>query len=185
MKRMMQILISASALWLVVCAAGAQQAPPAKTEPAKPKAKRVWTNDDVTTLRQPADVYEEEKRKKAEEEAAKSKEKAAAGGAAADAAKQKPESPEEDFLPKTVEDAEKLVAAKQYEIGQQYEAIDLVKKELAEATTDASRAAFQKRIDQLTATLEESVAEMKAVDGRLLELKAKPPASPKPPAPKP
>lgn len=185
MKSMMKILISASALCFFVCAAGAQQAPPTKTEPAKPKAKRVWTNDDVTTLRQPSDVYEEEKRKKADEEAAKAKEKAAAGSTAADAAKQKPESPEEAFLPKTVEEAEKLVAAKQYEIGQQYEAIDLVKKEQAQATTDASRAAFQKRIDELTANLEESVAEMKAVDARLKELKAKPPAPPKPAPPKP
>lgn len=182
MKSMMQILISASALCVFVCAAGAQQAPPPKTEPAKPKAKKVWTNEDVIALRQPSFAYEEEKRKKAEEEAAK---KAEAAKPATQTPGEKPEPKPEDFLPKTVEDAEKLVMAKQQEIGFQYEAIDLVKKELAEATTDASRAAFQKRIDQLTATLEESVAEMKAIDGRLQELKAKPPAPPKPAPPKP
>ena len=97
MKRTMQLLISASALCIFACAAGAQQAPPPKTEPPKPKAKRVWTNDDVTSLRQPSDVYEEEKRLKAEEAAAaKTKEKPATG----DAAAQKPMSREERISPK-------------------------------------------------------------------------------------
>jgi hypothetical protein len=184
MKRMIRFLTTATALLVLTCAAAAQQTPPPKTEPAKPKVKKVWTNDEVIDLRKPSDVYEQEKRMQAEE-AAKAKQKAEADKAAPQTADDKQKDKPVDYLPKTVEDAEKLAAAKQYEIGQQYEAIDLVKQELAQAKTDESRAAFQKRIDQLTATLEESVAEMKAIDARLKELKAKAPAPPKPPTPQP
>ena len=179
MKRTMQLLISASALCVLVCAAGAQQAPPPKTEPAKPKAKRVWTNDDVTTLRQPSDVYEEEKRQQAEA-AAKAKEKAAAGGAS-DAA-QKPMSREERILPKTLEEAEKRVAGKLYEVGQEQEYIDRLRSEFAEATTDEARAAHQKRLDAAIALLEESNAELKKIDARLQEFRANPPAPAQPAA---
>ncbi len=180
MKRMIQALVTVSALLLLTCAAGAQQAPPPKQEPAKPKVKKVWSNDDLDTLRRPADAFEDEKRKKAEDEAAQAKQKAAADK---DAGAKKEEKP--DYLPKTVEEAEKQLAGKRYEIGQQYEAIDLVKQEMAQAKTDESRAAFQKRIDQLMATLDEAVVEMKAIDVRLTELKSKPPAPAKPEPPKP
>jgi hypothetical protein len=172
MKRTMQLLISASALCIFACATGAQQAPPPKTEPAKPKAKRVWTNDDVTTLRQPSDVYEEEKRLKAEEAAAKAKEKPAAEGTAA----QKPMSREERILPKTVEEGEKLVAGKLYEIEQEQEYIDRLRSEFAEAKTDEARAAHQKRLDAAIALLEESQGELKQIDARLQEFRANPPA---------
>lgn len=172
MKRTMQLLISASALCLFACAAGAQQAPPPKTDPAKPKAKRVWTNDDVTTLRQPSDVYAEEKRLKAEEAAAKAKEKPAAGGAAA----QKPVSREDKILPKTLEEAEKRVAGKVYEIEQEQEYIERLRSEFAEATTDEARAAHQKRLDAALALLEESQSELKKIDARLQEFRANPPA---------
>jgi len=178
MKRTMQLLISASALCIFACAAGAQQAPPPKTEPAKPKAKRVWTNDDVTTLRQPSDVYEEEKRLIAEEAAAKAKEKPAAGGAAA----QKPMSREERILPKTLEEAEKRVAGKVYEIEQEQEYIERLRSEFAEATTDEARAAHQKRLDAAIALLEESNAELKKIDARLQEFRANPSAQPAAPS---
>jgi predicted translin family RNA/ssDNA-binding protein len=171
MKRTMQLLISALALCVLVCAAGAQQAPPPKTEPAKPKAKRVWTNDDVTNLRQPSDVYAEEKRQQAED-AAKAKEKAAAGGAAA----QQPASREDKILPKTLEEAEKRVAGKLYEIEQEQEYIDRLRGESADATTDEARAAHQKRLDAALALLEESRAELKKIDARLQEFRANPPA---------
>jgi len=172
MKRTMQLLISASALCIFACAAGAQQAPPPKTDPAKPKAKRVWTNDDVTTLRQPSDVYEEEKRLKAEEAAAKAKEKPAAEGTAA----QKPMSREERILPKTLEEAEKRVAGKLYEIGQEQEYIERLRSEFAEAKTDEARAAHQKRLDAALALLEESQEEFKKIDARLQEFRANPSA---------
>jgi chromosome segregation ATPase len=177
MKRTMQLLISASALFILVCAAGAQQAPPPKTEPAKPKAKRVWTNDDVTTLRQPSDVYEEEKRQQAEE-AAKAKEKAAAGGVAAP----KPVSREDKILPKTLDEAEKRVAGKVYEIGQEQEYIERLRSEFAEAKTDEARAAHQKRLDAALALLEESQGELKKIDARLQEFRANPTAQSAAPA---
>jgi uncharacterized coiled-coil protein SlyX len=161
---------------VLACAAGAQQAPAPKPEPPKPKAKKVWTNDDVSTLRRPVDDYEDAKRKLAEDAAAK--QQAAAAKSASRSGAEKPADKPKDYLPKTVEEAEKRLAAKQYEIGQQYDAVDLVKKELAQAPNDASRAAFQKRIDTLNATLEESIAEMHQIDARLQELKANPPASP-------
>ena len=174
MKRTIRFLISASALCIFACAVGAQQAPPPKTDPAKPKAKKVWTNDDVTTLRRPSDDYEEAKRKQAEEaaKAAQAKEKAAPG----EAAVPKPMSREERILPKTLEEAEKRVAGKAYEIGQEQEYIERLRSELAEATTDAARAAHQKRIDAALALLEESQAELKLIDTRLQEFRANPPA---------
>jgi chromosome segregation ATPase len=176
MKRMIRFLTTGTGLLALTLAAAAQQAPPPQQpEPPKPKAKKVWSNEDIGTVRRPSDDYEDAKRKEADDAAAK--QKAAAEASAAQPAGEKPAAKPKDYLPKTAEEAEKRLAAKQYEIGQQYDAIDLVKKEQAQATTDESRAAFQKRIDTLTATLEESIAEMHKIDGRLQEVKANPPAS--------
>ena len=100
MNRIIRVLATASALLLMTCAASAQQVPPAKTTPAKPKVKKVWTNEDVNNLRQPSDVYEEEKRKQAEEAAAKQKADAEKAAAQApddkDKEKEKPGLPSQD-----------------------------------------------------------------------------------------
>lgn len=176
MKRTMPLIIAALCL---AGAAGAQQAPPSKTEPAKPKTKRVWTNEDIGTVRTVSDEYAD--KKAAEAEKAKQAQTTAAANPSAPtkpAAKK-----EKDYLPTSLPEAEKRLAAKQYEIDQQYEAVDRVKKEQEQATTPEARAAFQKRIDVLTATLEESVAEMHALDARVQELKANAPASAQPAAP--
>lgn len=181
MKRMIQIIVTALALGVAACAAGAQQAPPpAKAEPAKPKAKKVWSNEDVTSLRHPADVYEEKKRKQAEEEAAKAKQQSAPGKAAPQSSGEKAASPADAYLPKTVEEAEKRIAEKREEIQFQTEYIERLRDAVANADSDLARAALQKKLDGFIALLNEANAELKTLEGRLQELKAKAEA-PKPP----
>ncbi len=166
--RKINLILAACAL-LMSCAVSAQQ-PPSQSESTKPKVKKVWTNEDIGNVRKPSDEYAD--KKAAEADKAKQAQAAAEKTAPAKPAEKKPK----DYLPTTIEEAEKRLAAKQYEIDQQHSAVDLVKQEQAQAATPEARAAFQKRIDTLSATLEESVAELHAIDARLQELKANPPA---------
>jgi DNA repair exonuclease SbcCD ATPase subunit len=85
-----------AALLLAAGAPGvwAQQPPPAKSEPPPKKAKKVWTDDDVKSVRKPWDEHVE---KKAAEEAAK----AEAAKKAAEAKTEEEEGPPEVIDPKT------------------------------------------------------------------------------------
>ena len=171
MRRTMQVLLAASVLCLASAAAAQQTPPPSQAEPAKPKAKKVWTNEDMGSVRKPEDEYADQKAAEADKAKQELAKAAADQKGPAKPAEKKPK----DYLPKTAEEAQQRLAAKQYEIGQQYDAVDLVKKEQEQATSPEARAGFQKRIDILSATLEESIAELHAIDARLQELKANPP----------
>jgi hypothetical protein len=123
MKRLAIIVILAA--FAVPCAwTQSQQQPP--TPPAKEKdkapkrAKRVWTEDDIASVRKPWDEHADKKAAEAaaaaEAEAAKSA--PAAEGAAAPAAPAEAPAQPAAGEPKTIEEAQQLIAAKSTEINE-------------------------------------------------------------------
>ena len=107
---------------------------PAKPEQPAPKTHKVWTEDDLGTMRKPADIY-------AEREAAQTQ--AAAPAQPADAAKQTSAS-KTDKPPKvaplahanSVDDADKKIAWEERDIQAQEEFIDRLQQELGQASPD-------------------------------------------------
>lgn len=123
-------------------AKGQEPAQPAQKEPAA-KARKVWTNDDVGSLRTPADAYLENK--EAQDEAANRQAVAPRRSSAA-----KPANAAHPPLlsnPKTAEDADRMIAWEQRDIDAQQEFVDRLRQELAEAPAD-DKQRLQKLIDE-------------------------------------
>jgi hypothetical protein len=146
------------------------------------KRRKVWTNDDVVTLRSPADNYEiEEEAKKAADAAAAAKE------AAIRAAVRTEKTPPLDIkLPATVEETEKMLKDTQGEIEEETVVLNKMQKDLAD-TPAAEQAQKQKDIDRLTSLLAASQRDLKALQDHLQTLRPKhheenPPATQQPPS---
>src|SRR5713101_6642939 len=129
--------------------AGAQDTPPAAqtAAPEKPpaktdvkKARKTWTDDDVTSLRSPADIYTEEKEAQAAEAARLAKQQAAAAKQAATAKPAKASKPVGGppalSNPKAVGDADKMIEWEDRDIQAQQEYVDNLRKQLDEAPAD-------------------------------------------------
>jgi hypothetical protein len=111
---------------------------PPKAAPAKPH--KVWTDDDVTTLRTPADQYADAKASQQEEAAAA----AAAAKAKADAAKTPAAQPNlpngvkpaQNALanPKSTEEADKMIAWENRDVDAQAEYINKIQEQLRTAS---------------------------------------------------
>jgi hypothetical protein len=107
---------------------------PAKQRKAAAKTHKVWTEDDLATVRKPADNY-------ADKEAAQAQ-AATASAQPADAAKQtsasKPDKPKIAPLAhaNSVEDADKKIAWEERDIQGQEEFIDRLQQELGQASPD-------------------------------------------------
>jgi len=148
---------------IFACAAAVGLAAPARaqsdagTTPAKqrkPAAKthKVWTEDDLDTVRKPADIY-------ADKEAAQTQ--AAAPAQNADATKQASDS-KPDKPPKvaplahanSVDDADKKIAWEERDIQGQEETIARLQEELGQATPDRKEH-LQQLIEQHKQTLED------------------------------
>jgi len=125
-------------------AANTQQA--AQKTPAKPH--KTWTDDDVSSLRTPADNYVREKEEQAAAAAAKraeevqaAKQQAAANSGAQNGA------PSPLSNPKSVADADRMIAWEQRDLDSQQEAVERTKQEIAAAATPEERAQKQKALD--------------------------------------
>jgi hypothetical protein len=166
--------------------------PPPSSQPASEQAplieqlplkrRKVWTNDDVVTLRSPADNYVAEKEA---QEAADAQ--AAAKEAAIRAAikSEKPE-PRDIKLPATPEETEKILKSAQDDIQEETVVLDKLHKELLDAPKE-QREGKQKEIDHLTASIEVLRREAQALQDHLQTLRRNvpeknPPASPEPPS---
>jgi hypothetical protein len=154
-------------------------APPIGALPVK--RRKVWTNDEVVVLRTPADSYQVEKEAKqaAEAEAAA---KEAAHKAAGKSAK---EPPLDIKLPATPEETEKLLRNVQEDIEEETVVLEKLNNELLETPAEQQEGK-QKEIDRLTAKIEMSRRDVKALEEHLQALRAKsqeknPPAAPQPP----
>ncbi|MBI1750807.1 MAG: hypothetical protein HY234_05880 [Acidobacteria bacterium] len=183
MNRIRLLVSGTLALFVFVLApAGAQQPSQlSQAEKPKPAAKRVWSNDDLESVRKPWDEFADQKR--AADEAARVAAQAPAKAAPAPVAESKTAGTDA-FLPKTVDEAENRIAEKREEIQFQMESIDRTREEYSKASSDQSREALKKKLGSMTTDLDEAIAELKALDRRLHELKAKTREQPpQPPAP--
>jgi len=151
-----------------------QIAPP--EQPAS-KKHRVWTNDDVISLRSPADTYLVEK---------ESQEAAAAEVAAKKAAlaKQINEAGLTLNLPSTSEETQRMIKAKQDQIRDLQDGMDRLNKDLPDAPPDR-KPEMQKEIETFKGYLQKAQLELSILQDHLQDLaKTQPSETPSaPPAP--
>ncbi len=161
-------------------------APPQNSQPASQqtpqidqlpvKRRKVWTNDDVVSLRTPTDNYlvEKEAREAAEAEAA-----------AKSAAQPKSivEAPAEIKLPTSIEETQLLIKNKEQDITDAQTSLVSLNAELA-TVPEEQKKAKQKEIEIVAAELDRARNELKVLQSHLVELH-KPPASQPPAAPPP
>lgn len=148
------------------------------SQQAEPKQKRVWTNDDVITLRTPADIYLAQKA---------AQETAAAEAAAKEAteATQVKEGCPTEKLPATFEETHKLIAAKQNQIADYQQALDRYTAEFPNEPAE-HKDQMQSEIKRITLDLPKERLELKELQDHLEELtKAQGKEAPAVPAPPP
>ncbi|HEV2298923.1 MAG TPA: hypothetical protein VGR72_10440 [Candidatus Acidoferrales bacterium] len=143
-----------------------------KTKPAPTKTAKVWTEDDISSVRTPADDYMDVERTQTQ---------AAAGAAADAAAKQKqtaatnpPQKGAPTALsnPKTTEDADKMIAWEQRDIDSQQEYLQKLQDQLATAPDD-QKAHIQAWIDQEIKTIADTKKEQAGLESQKKDLEKK------------
>jgi hypothetical protein len=139
--------------------ASAQAQPPA--QPAS-KQHKVWTNDDVVSLRSPADAY------LAEKEAQEAADAEAAGRKAA-LAKQIKEDGLALKLPSTPEETRRLIRAKQDQISDLQDGMDRSNKDLPDAPPDR-KPEMQKQIETFKGYLQKAEVELSILQDHLQDL---------------
>jgi glutaredoxin 2 len=119
------------------------------------------------------DEYEEKKRAEAEAEAKAKAEADKKTDKPAEAQKDKKEDPDA-WLPKTVEECEKLISDKFEEIEFQKKGVSQAREDWVNAT-DETREARKKKLDEMEALLAEAEEELSKLKTHLEKLKAAPP----------
>jgi hypothetical protein len=150
-------------------AQGDSQKPAARAERQKPASKshKVWTNDDLGSVRAPADIYVDAKYTQAAETDG-SKQSAAAKPAKHVAAPALSN-------PKTVEDADKMIAWEKRDVDAQTEFVEKLKKQIDEAPQE-DKERLKKLLQERTQILADTRAEMETLVGQKKELQKKPAA---------
>jgi len=149
---------------------------PAKDSSAPKKAHKVWTDDEVSTLRTPEDNYIEQKQ---------AAEAAAAAAAAAQQAKSTPKSEKHVGAapalsnPKSPEDADRMIAWENRDVDAQQELIDKERMQVEQSTPE-TREALEKDLTKHIKMLEDTKKERDALvtQKKGLEKKASPEAKP-------
>lgn len=161
--------------------AGAQQASPASPSTAaspsaeKPKpAPAVWTNDNISAVRTPADDY------LAQEEAQKEAAAAAAAKVAQPNAKTAPaasKSPSDDFQPpKTADEARKRLSDEQQQMDNVLNVIGKTKQQIANAPSAQVRAALEQELKLLGGDQQYVTTQIQKLQDALKAFPAKQPA---------
>jgi plasmid maintenance system killer protein len=136
-----------------------------------PKKHKVWTDDEVSTLRTPEDNYIEQKQ--AAEAAA-----SAAAAAAAQQAKSTPKSEKHVGAapalsnPKSPEDADRMIAWENRDVDAQQELIDKVRTQVVQATPE-TREALEKDLAKRIKMLDDTKKERDALATQKKELEKK------------
>jgi hypothetical protein len=144
-----------------------QQTSPSDAPAAK--QKKVWTEEDVISLRTPADNYQAEKEAKASADA-----QAAAKETAIRTAVKSGTPPPLDFkLPATPEETEKRLKDTQEDIELETNVLAKLRKELTDGSAE-EQAQKKKEIDRLDVLLEASQRELIALQQHLKTLREKP-----------
>jgi hypothetical protein len=146
--------------------AAAAQAQGDSQKPAS-KSRKVWTNDDLGSVRRPADIYVDAKYTQAAETDG-SKQSAAAKPAKHVAAPALSN-------PKTVEDADKMIAWEKRDVDAQTEFVEKLKKQIDEAPQE-DKERLKKLLQERTQILADTRAEMETLVGQKKELQKKPAA---------
>jgi len=153
------------------------QSSPQPQDPSAPKPKKVWTNDDVISLRSPADTYraEKEAQEAADAEAAVKK---------AELATQIKEAGLTIKLPSTPEETRQLIKDTQEQIAALQARLDRLNHDLPDAL-EPQKTAIQKQIEALTVDVPRNQLELKVLRGHLEDLVKTAPSGPAsaPPAP--
>jgi cell division protein FtsL len=153
----------------------------ARASRAREKTGKVWTNEELVSLRTPADIYLMEKA--AQEEAAA---KAAADKAAAQEADAAKPGEATVSLPATILETQKLIKDKQEQISDEQSNLDRMTKELPDAPED-QKPAMQKEIERMTADLPKAQNDLKQLTDHLEKLNnaqaQQAPPAPTPPNP--
>jgi hypothetical protein len=150
---------------------------PAPQQEQKPAAKthKVWTSDDLGTLRSPADLYLEKEQKQADEEAAAAQQ-AADSKQAASPKPAKKAAPPRLSNPKTPESADEMIAWEDRDIQAQTEYLAQLKQQLAEAPPE-DKARLEKLVQERVQILAGTRQEREGLAGQKKELQKKLPAS--------
>jgi molybdopterin converting factor small subunit len=151
----------------------------ARDSSSTPKKHKVWTDDEVTTLRTLEDNYVEQK------QAAEAASAAAAIAAVAEQAKSKPKpdkqvgAPPALSNPKSTDDADRMIAWENRDVDAQQELIDKVHTQLEQAS-GADRDRLEKYLAKLMETLAQTKKERDglAAQKKDLQKKASPEAKP-------
>ncbi len=169
-----------SAAALAICfslaaqAQSAPQAPPQKPgQKQKPAVKtathKVWTDDDVSSLRTPADTYIEIEDAQAVQAASK---QAASAQQAAPSKPAQHAAPPKLSNPKSVEDADKMIAWEQRDIDSQQEYVQRLQQELATAPAD-QKERLQNLIQERTQIIADTRQEQAGLIAQKKALQAK------------
>ncbi len=172
------ILASAAVLGLS-SAAFAQSDSQKNTAPAKqnkpaPKRHKVWTDDEVGSLRSPADAYAEAKEKQTAQAAA-TQHPDAANQTSTSTQASKAGPPPVFTNPKSIEDADKMIAWENRDIAAQEEFLEKVKQELDEAPAD-QKERLTKLLRERTQILADTRKELQNLQTKKQELEK--PAAP-------
>ena len=155
--------------------ATAQQAPSAPQQKdggragGKPLVKKVWTDDDLQALRKPWDEYADQKAQTEQAAASTSN----PPQKTPPTKKEKPAVRDAYLPPKTVEEAEGRLSAKQREVNYQLESLERVKQEYADEPNEQAREGLKKKLEQMNTDLKEAQAHLKLLEASLEQLKPK------------
>lgn len=149
-----------------------QTTSPQKTKPATPKSPKVWTDDDIGSVRTPADDYLDQERAQAEQAAAAN---AAAGKQAQEAAAKpasRTDAPPALSNPKSVESADKMIAWEQRDLDAQKETLNQLQKQLQTAP-DSAKPNLQDQIQKSMRLISETQKEKDALEAQKQDLQKK------------
>ena len=135
------------------------------------KVHKVWTDDDMASVKTAADRYQDQKQALADQQAA------ANAAAPAQAKQQKTTTPDKKVggpaalsNAKSAEDADRMIAWEQRDIDAQAEFVDKVSAELSQASTQEERERLQKRLAERQQILEQVKQEHAALVAQKKEL---------------
>ncbi|MGB2621267.1 MAG: hypothetical protein WA857_17950 [Candidatus Acidiferrum sp.] len=159
----------------------ASPTPPSSAKPASEptppvgelpvKRRKVWTNDDVVTLRTPADNYEIEKEAEEAADAAAAKKEAAIR----ETLKSEKQPPLDIKLPATAEETKQTIKNTQSDIHEETVVLQKLHQELLVAPA-SEQPQKQKDIDGLNALIDKSQRDLKALQDHLQSFPEKPQA---------
>lgn len=155
-----------------------ESAPSAKVQHSvsqsdKQKVPRTWTNDDITTLRTPADAYADREDSSAQKAPAKSGSGTKQTTAAPPSATSSPVDHAGSPLPDNTEAVEALIQKTEADLQRKQQVLDQANADEDQAKTDLERSVLRSNVDLDKDDLSYSQEDLKRLQARLAELKSK------------